>query len=98
MQANSTASNKIITPLKTDDKVAAITLLDDWELSPLHAEVRHGLPDDRNGHCYTLFSSQLPVEYWHDTICDHTLGACPSKHVATTAAGNRSIFTTLLVK
>ncbi|MGE5665869.1 MAG: IS21-like element helper ATPase IstB [Betaproteobacteria bacterium] len=53
-----------------------LLVLDDWGLAPLDAEARRDLLellDDRHGQRATLFTSQLPVEHWHEVIGDPTL-------------------------
>ena len=53
-----------------------LLILDDWGLEPLTAEQRHDLleiVEDRYGRGATLFTSQVPVDRWHDLIGDSTL-------------------------
>ena len=53
-----------------------LLILDDWGLEPLTAEQRHDLleiVEDRYGRGATLFTSQVPVDRWHDLIGDPTL-------------------------
>lgn len=53
-----------------------VLLLDDYGLATLDADQRHDLLEileDRHGLQSTLVTSQLPVEYWHETIGDATL-------------------------
>ncbi|VUX54864.1 Putative insertion sequence ATP-binding protein y4pL (fragment) [uncultured Woeseiaceae bacterium] len=52
------------------------TLLDDWGLMPMNAEMRRDLLeilDDRHGQKSTLVTSQLPVDTWHDYLGEPTL-------------------------
>ena len=53
-----------------------LLILDDLGLEPLTAEQRHDLleiVEDRYGRGATLFTSQVPVDRWHDLIGDPTL-------------------------
>jgi DNA replication protein DnaC len=55
---------------------ADLLILDDWGLAPLDDEQRRDLleiVDDRHINRSTLFTSQLPVENWHEMIGDGTL-------------------------
>lgn len=48
-----------------------LLILDDWGLSPLDDQARHGLLEileDRYGRRSTLVTSQLPVADWHTVI------------------------------
>lgn len=54
-----------------------VLILDDWGLDPLTAPQRRDLLellDDRHGRQSTIATSQLPIEHWHKTIGDATLG------------------------
>jgi DNA replication protein DnaC len=55
---------------------ADLLILDDWGLTKLNAEQRRDLLeliDDRHDSRYTLVTSQLPVDHWHEIIGDPTL-------------------------
>lgn len=54
-----------------------VLILDDWGLDPLTAPQRRDLLellDDRHGRRSTIATSQFPVDTWHKTIGDATLG------------------------
>lgn len=54
-----------------------LLVLDDWGLAPMNDANRRDLLeiiDDRYHRSSTLVTSQLPVQNWHDTIGDATLG------------------------
>ncbi|CAM3519272.1 ATP-binding protein [Paracoccus nototheniae] len=55
-----------------------LLILDDWGLSVFTVPERRDLLEileDRHGRGSTIVTSQLPVEHWHETIGDPTLGA-----------------------
>lgn len=55
---------------------AKVLLLDDLGLSPMTAPERRDLLEvleDRHGLASTIVSTQLPVELWHENICDPTI-------------------------
>lgn len=61
------------------DHVAKLSLLilDDWGLAPMTDANRRDLLeiiDDRYQRSSTLITSQLPVQAWHDSVGDATLG------------------------
>jgi len=65
--------------IKLMEYVAKLPLLvlDDWGLAPMNDANRRDLLeiiDDRYHRSSTLITSQLPVQDWHDTIGDATLG------------------------
>lgn len=65
--------------IKLMNYVAKLSLLvlDDWGLAPMTDANRRDLLeiiDDRYHHASTLITSQLPVQAWHDSIGDATLG------------------------
>lgn len=54
-----------------------LLVLDDWGIAPMNDANRRDLLeiiDDRYQHSSTLITSQLPVQAWHDSIGDATLG------------------------
>jgi DNA replication protein DnaC len=54
-----------------------LLILDDWGLAPMNESQRRDLleiMDDRHNQSSTLVTSQLPVNLWHDSIGDVTLG------------------------
>jgi DNA replication protein DnaC len=55
----------------------SLLILDDWGLAPMTDANRRDLLeiiDDRYHRSSTLITSQLPVQDWHDSIGDATLG------------------------
>lgn len=53
-----------------------VLVLDDWGLAPLREQERRDILEileDRHGARSTLFTSQLPVEKWHDYLADPTI-------------------------
>jgi DNA replication protein DnaC len=53
-----------------------VLVIDDWGLSPLKDEERRDLleiMEDRYGLKSTIWTSQLPVEIWHDHMGDPTI-------------------------
>lgn len=65
--------------IKLMEYVAKLPLLvlDDWGLAPMNDANRRELLeiiDDRYQRASTIITSQLPVQNWHDTIGDATLG------------------------
>lgn len=53
-----------------------VLVLDDWGLAPLREQERRDvleILEDRHGARSTLFTSQLPVEKWHDYLGDPTI-------------------------
>jgi DNA replication protein DnaC len=65
--------------IKLMEHVAKLSLLvlDDWGLAPMTDANRRDLLeiiDDRYQHSSTLITSQLPVQAWHDSVGDATLG------------------------
>lgn len=65
--------------IKLMDYVAKLPLLvlDDWGIAPMNDANRRDLLeiiDDRYQRSSTLITSQLPVQAWHDSIGDATLG------------------------
>jgi DNA replication protein DnaC len=55
---------------------ADLLVLDDYGLDQLGREQRHDLLEileDRHGLKSTLVTSQLPIDHWHEQICDPTL-------------------------
>ena len=62
--------------LLTDYAKTDLLVLDDWGLTKLNQEERQDLLEileDRHGLRSTLFTSQFPVEHWHELIGDPTL-------------------------
>jgi len=65
--------------IKLMEHVAKLSLLvlDDWGLAPMSDANRRDLLeiiDDRYQRSSTLITSQLPVQAWHDSVGDATLG------------------------
>jgi DNA replication protein DnaC len=65
--------------IKLMEHVAKLSLviLDDWGLAPMNDANRRDLLeiiDDRYHRSSTLITSQLPIQAWHDSIGDATLG------------------------
>lgn len=55
----------------------SLLVLDDWGLAPMRDSNRRDLLeiiDDRYHRSSTLITSQLPVQAWHDSVGDATLG------------------------
>ena len=55
----------------------SLLVLDDWGVAPMTDANRRDLLeiiDDRYNQASTLITSQLPVNTWHDSIGDATLG------------------------
>ena len=55
----------------------SLLILDDWGVAPMTDSNRRDLLeiiDDRYNHSSTLITSQLPINTWHDSIGDATLG------------------------
>lgn len=53
-----------------------VLILDDWGLAPLRDQERRDMLeifDDRHGMRSAIFTSQLPVEKWHDYVADPTI-------------------------
>ena len=53
-----------------------ILIIDDWGLEPLSQSQKNDLleiMEDRHNSKSTIFTSQLPLEKWHDFIADPTL-------------------------
>lgn len=53
-----------------------LIILDDWGVAAFTARQRRDMLevlDDRYGHRSTLVTSQMPVDKWHELICDPTL-------------------------
>lgn len=53
-----------------------VLILDDWGLAPLRDQERRDMLeifDDRHGTRSAIFTSQLPVEKWHDYVADPTI-------------------------
>jgi DNA replication protein DnaC len=53
-----------------------VLVLDDWGLAPLREQERRDMLeifDDRHGTRSAIFTSQLPVEKWHDYLADPTI-------------------------
>jgi hypothetical protein len=53
-----------------------LLILDDWGLAPLTGEQRRDLleiVDDRHQRGSTIFTSQVPVDQWHEVIADPTI-------------------------
>lgn len=53
-----------------------LLIIDDWALAPVNALVRHDLlelVDERTGKGSVIFTSQLPVEQWHDYLGEPTV-------------------------
>ena len=51
-------------------------ILDDWGLQKLNASQRNDLMEiieDRYKIRSTLIASQLPIDHWHDTVCEATI-------------------------
>lgn len=65
--------------IKLMEHVAKLSLLvlDDWGLAPMNDANRRDLLeiiDDRYQRSSTLITSQLPIQAWHDSVGDATLG------------------------
>ncbi len=65
--------------IKLMEHVAKLSLLvlDDWGLAPMNDANRRDLLeiiDDRYHRSSTLITSQLPIQAWHDSVGDATLG------------------------
>ena len=55
----------------------SLLILGDWGLASLSGHGRHdllGVLDDCYARRGTLLASQVPVEHWHDVVCDPTVG------------------------
>jgi len=53
-----------------------VLILDDWGIAPLRDQERRDMLeifDDRHGMRSAIFTSQLPVEKWHDYVADPTI-------------------------
>ncbi len=55
---------------------ARVLVIDDLGLAPMTAPERRDLLEvieDRHALCSTIVATQLPIESWHDNICDPTI-------------------------
>jgi DNA replication protein DnaC len=65
------------TKLLTTLEKTQLLIIDDWGLAAMNEQQRQDLLeilDDRHNQSSTIVTSQLPVNLWHDTIGDMTLG------------------------